>query len=239
MSNKEIDIDNVIEKYISNFEKSGWLNILKAYLYSDDFKQIIAFLIREVNDEYRFSPPLKHIFRAFYECPYDKLKVIILYTEPFDGLYNADGIALSCKFRKEPVPTTNIFLNAIDDNFYRKKGIIYTPNHDLAYLANQGILLLNTSLTRRLGQNDKHFFIWRSFMNYIIDMLNTNDEKYVWVFLSSKAEYYEELLSDNSIILKGRDPASSFFTDDKWLDFDILSKISKYVKRIHNYEIIW
>jgi len=94
--NQKINIDEIKNKLLDKLELSGWKTILKSFIESSDFDKIIGQLVKLTNDGKRFTPPLKDIFKAFEECPYDKLKIIIVSQDPYPSFGIADGIAFSC-----------------------------------------------------------------------------------------------------------------------------------------------
>ena len=65
-------------KLYEMLKPSGWHDILKGFLLSQDFVNIIKTLESCVEDDKRFTPPLRQVFRAFQECPYDECKVIMI-----------------------------------------------------------------------------------------------------------------------------------------------------------------
>lgn len=66
------------KKLYEMLKPSGWHDILKGFLLSEDFVNIIKTLENCVENGERFTPPLRQVFNAFIECPYDKCKVIML-----------------------------------------------------------------------------------------------------------------------------------------------------------------
>ena len=79
MSNtQKLSTEEYAKKLYEMLKPSGWHDILKGFLLSEDFVTIIATLEKCVADGERFTPPLKQVFNAFMECPYDKTKVIMM-----------------------------------------------------------------------------------------------------------------------------------------------------------------
>src|SRR6188768_3564885 len=80
-------------------KKSGWSGPLKSFLLSSEMDTIINQLNKELDGGKRWTPRFKQLFRFLEECPYDKLKVVILGQDPYphvhDGVNVADGIAFS------------------------------------------------------------------------------------------------------------------------------------------------
>ena len=96
MNNIDINIINLREKLNDNLVDSGWHKMLSPFVNGLSFDLIIDYLVNTVNNGKRFTPRFKDIFNAFYECPYDKVKVVIVGQDPYPQLGSADGIAFSC-----------------------------------------------------------------------------------------------------------------------------------------------
>jgi len=77
MSNT-LNIEEIKDKMIAKLEPSGWARVLRSFIYSRDFENIVFALLNQVKDGKRFTPTMKNWFRAFEECPYDKLKIVML-----------------------------------------------------------------------------------------------------------------------------------------------------------------
>lgn len=64
---------------IDKFKDSGWYNILKGFLLSEEFDKILYYLKdRWEKENEAFTPPLSKILRAFEECPFENLKVVVI-----------------------------------------------------------------------------------------------------------------------------------------------------------------
>ena len=97
-----LDIDDYKQKIFNKLEPSGWGRIFKSFIFSSEFEKILRDLHSLSESGKRFTPPLKDVFRAFEECPYDELKVVMVGQDPYPTLGVADGIAFSCgKSEKE------------------------------------------------------------------------------------------------------------------------------------------
>jgi uracil DNA glycosylase len=73
-----VDIEATKNKLYNGLRKSGWGDKLKSFILSEDFSKILLYLVNDVNSGNRFTPVLKQVFRAFDECPYKDLKVVML-----------------------------------------------------------------------------------------------------------------------------------------------------------------
>lgn len=230
-------------KSYDNDKNNGWNNLLKGFLVSEDFVTIIKTLEDLVNDEKRFTPPLKMVFRAFSECPFDKLKVVVVGQDPYPQLGVADGIAFSCGNTGKKEASLRYIHGAIAKTVYND-GDPKDLNPDLSDWSKQGILMLNTSLTTEVGKIGKHFDIWDPFVKYLIDMLNSysvNAKKpIIWVLLGKKAQELEDLLDDSQIVLKASHPASAAYAREKlWDCNDVFNKVNNELEALGSAKILW
>lgn len=74
----EVNLDEVKMKLYDRLKLSGWGDKLRTFILSDAMDSILAQLLKEAREGERFTPPLKSVFRAFEECPYKDLKVVII-----------------------------------------------------------------------------------------------------------------------------------------------------------------
>jgi len=125
-----VNLEEIKVKLYERLKPSGWGDKLKTFIMSNDFDKILKYLLADVKDGKRFTPPLKYIFRAFEECPYDKLKVVILGQDPYPQIDTADGIALSCSLKDKPEASLRYLLKEVEDTVYPEG---YTWNNDLKH----------------------------------------------------------------------------------------------------------
>ena len=132
------------------------------------FRSDVLYKLRE--DGKRFTPPLKQVFRAFEECPYDDLKVIFIGQDPYPQLGVADGISFSCGNTNKVQPSLRYIFEEIERTVYQEFPSYQDP--DLTRWSKQGILMLNTALTVEVGKIGSHYDIWKPFTAYLLDWLN-------------------------------------------------------------------
>lgn len=111
-------------------------------------------------------PKSELVFNAFAQCPYDKLKVVIVKQSTYADDYN-DGLAFSQSSYSQANRSSNNFIEAMDNQF-TEYGSFPFPENDLTYLAKQGVLLLNRELT--ISDTRKHDF-WIPFTNEVIKLI--------------------------------------------------------------------
>jgi uracil-DNA glycosylase len=230
----------ISDKLQEMLRPSGWHNLLKGFLVSEDFEKIIHTLQELVKDDKRFTPPLKQVFRAFQECPISELKVVIVGQDPYPQLGVADGIAFSCGNTLKREASLRYIHKAIANTVYADKLDFKDMNPDLVTWSNQGILLMNTSLTTEINKIGKHFDIWKAFTQYLIDMLNANGKPLVWVFLGKKAQEYSDLVDDSHIKLYASHPASAAYQKEQmWNCDDVFNQINVSLLKLEYPQVKW
>lgn len=244
MESAKPNAEDLALRLYNRLKTSGaWNDVLKGYLLSNDFDNVISTLQKLVDEGERFTPPLKSIFRAFEECPLSKLKVIIVGQDPYPQLGVADGIAFSCGNTLKKEASLRYIHDAIARTVYGNSDLSKDMSPDLVSWSNQGVLMLNTSLTTEVGKIGKHFHIWNPFVNYLIDMLNhisSENNPYIWVFLGKKAQEFEDLLNPSQIVIKASHPASAAYAKQReWDCNDLFNRVNTELEKFSKPKILW
>ncbi len=159
-----------------NIEPS-WKNVLSDEFDKDYFKNLASFVKEEYNSNTCY-PPGNLIFSAFDHSDFDKTKVIIIGQDPYHGPNQANGLCFSVK-EGIPFPPSlvNIFKEINED-----LGKPLPTSGNLSRWADQGVLLLNATLTVRAHEAGSHQGKgWEQFTDKVIKTLS--DEKEDLVFL--------------------------------------------------------
>ena len=167
-----------------------------------------ALLTDFVRHEYattRVYPPGSQMFAAFDACPFDKVKVVILGQDPYHEPGQAHGLCFSVN-DGVPFPPSlqNIFKEIHDD--------IGTPvpmSGDLTRWANQGVLLLNATLTLRAHQAGSHQNKgWEQFTDAVIHRLAQERENLVFILWGSYAQRKGEFIDrSRHLVLQSPHPS--------------------------------
>jgi len=221
-----MNLEEIKQKMFDKLEPSGWGRVLKSFIFSGDFDNILTKLYTLSQEDKRFTPPLKQVFRAFEECPYDKLQIVMVGQDPYPTFGVADGIAFSCGNTKQLQPSLRFILDEVNRTVYRGHPGSLEP--DLTRWSNQGILLLNTALTVEVGKIGSHYDIWKQFTAYLLDWLNNYNPGLVYVYMGKKAEEWSMMTSDsNNVKYFVKHPASAAYNGSKWDSNDMFIKILK------------
>lgn len=232
-----MDLEEIKQKMFEKLEPSGWDRFFKSFIFSSEFDLVLNQLYDQTKIDKRFTPPLKQVFRAFEECPYDELKVVIIGQDPYPQLGIADGISFSCGNTHKLQASLKFIFEEIERTVYQ--GFPTGQDPDLKRWSNQGILMLNTALTVEVGKIGSHYDIWKPFTAYLLDTLNNYNPGLVYVYMGKKAEEWSTLTNDNNYKFFVKHPASAAYNGSKWDSMDVFNKISKIVKDNSNQIITW
>ena len=172
----------------------------KEFIEQESQKEYYIKLKEFVNDEYsKYTcyPPYKNIFHALTITPLDSVKVVILGQDPYHEPNQAHGLAFSVLCKKLPPSLVNIYKEMEND-----LGVKVNQDGNLDYLARQGVLLLNTSLTVREHLANSHSKKgWEIFTDNIIKLLNEIDRPIVFILWGSNAISKKIYLTNNKHLI--------------------------------------
>src|SRR5215831_4636616 len=145
--------------------EASWKQVLQDEFCKPYFQQIVEFLKVEKAQGKIIYPPGGLIFNAFNTTPFDKVKVVLLGQDPYHGPGQAHGLSFSVPKGIAPPPSLiNIFKELNQD-----VGMPIPPHGNLTHWAEQGVLLLNASLTVRANEPMSHAKIgWAEFTDAVI-----------------------------------------------------------------------
>jgi uracil-DNA glycosylase len=181
-----------------------WKNELKDEFNAPYFKQLKSFLIEE-RQKYTIFPPGKLIFAAFDNTPFNKVKVVIIGQDPYHGRGQANGLCFSVgPDVPKPPSLVNIFKELQSD-----LGFPIPEKGGLEPWAQQGVLLLNATLTVREGQAGSHQGKgWEQFTDAVIRKISDEKKGIVFLLWGRFAHSKEELINaDKHFILKAAHPS--------------------------------
>ena len=232
---KIVDIDDYKQIIFNKLEPSGWGRVLKPFIFSLEFTKILTDLYHMSNSGQRFTPPLRDVFRAFEECPYDELKVVMVGQDPYPGVNIADGIAFSCSKSEKEQPSLRFILDEVEKLYPNG----YERPLDLTKWTRQGILMLNTALTTEVGKIGKHYDLWAPFSAYLFDYFKHFQPGLVYVFMGKKSQEWADMCGENCTKFMVSHPASAAYNGSKWDSKGFFQEVQTTVKYLYNYTIHW
>ena len=185
--------------------EATWKEVLQDEFDKPYFRQITSHIKTERLQGKMIYPPGPLIFNAFQQTPVDEVKVVILGQDPYHGPRQAMGLSFSVPKGVPPPPSLiNIFKELNTDVG------LPVPNHgDLTKWAQQGVMLLNASLTVRAGEPMSHSKIgWHLFTNCIIKKISELKEDVVFLLWGRFAQEKIALIDTKKhLILKAAHPS--------------------------------
>ena len=184
--------------------EQSWKEQLAGEFEKDYFVRLTEF----VREEYKRGvvyPAGSTIFNAFYHCPFDKVKVVILGQDPYHEPRQAHGLCFSvCDGIPFPPSLINIFKEIESD---LKKPI--PQSGDLSRWADQGVLLLNATLTVRAHQAGSHQNKgWETFTDSVIHKLTESRNHIVYILWGSYAQRKGAFINTNrNLVLASAHPS--------------------------------
>ena len=184
--------------------EESWKNKLQDEFEKEYFSRLTEF----IKNEYRthtIYPSGKLIFNAFNHCPFDKLKVIILGQDPYHGPDQAHGLCFSVKDGIAfPPSLINIFKEIKNDT-----GAAIPTSGNLERWADQGVLLLNATLTVRAHQAGSHQNKgWETFTDSVIDVVAREKNHVVFLLWGAYAQRKAAFVDRNkNLVLESVHPS--------------------------------
>ena len=168
------------------------------------FRQLTEF----VREEYRKTtvyPRGNHIFNAFAHCPFDKVKVVLLGQDPYHEPGQAHGLCFSVQGGIPFPPSLINILKEIESDL----GKPMSKCGDLTRWADQGVLLLNATLTVRAHAAGSHQNKgWEIFTDAVIDRLNSSRKHLVYLLWGSYAQRKGNFINaTRNLVLKSAHPS--------------------------------
>lgn len=216
--------------------ENSWKQALSQEFKKDYFKNLIQFVKQEYAQT-RCYPPAKLVFNAFDSCPIDEVKVVILGQDPYHGANQAHGLCFSVN-DGVPLPPSlkNIFKEMKDDI-----GKEIPESGNLQSWANQGVLLLNATLSVRANQAGSHQKKgWEKFTDAVIDHINKEKEGVVFMLWGNYAQNKGKLIDQTKhLVLKAKHPSPLAANFGGWFGQKHFSQCNTYLKNFGKQTIAW
>jgi uracil-DNA glycosylase len=183
---------------------NDWQQILQSEFDKPYFADLVSFVKAEYKSK-TIYPPGNLIFSAFEQCRWDDLKVVIIGQDPYHGPKQANGMCFSVNPGVPFPPSLRNIFKEISAEYDRP----LPQNGDLTRWANQGVLLLNATLTVRAGQAGSHQGEgWEIFTDRVIKTIAVKKQNIVYMLWGSFARKKKEFIdSSNNLILESPHPS--------------------------------
>lgn len=211
----------------------------KEFIYNTDFsKPNLAEIQAQLNQATQgcnIYPPQEQIFSAFDKTPLDQVRVVILGQDPYHEANQANGLAFSVNSGTKIPPSLRNIFKELKDDFGRD----LRTNTDLSDWAEQGVLLLNTSLTVIEGQANSMARLWEPFTDAIIQLLNKQEHPIVFVLWGNNARKKKSIIDvSRHYVIESAHP-SPLSANRGFFGSKPFSKTNQILKQLGEDEIRW
>jgi len=228
-----------------------WQELLGNYFDSSDWINLASNLEAALDvDPKLIRPEPSQFFRALKLTPVNSVKVVILGQDPYHSPGLAQGLAFSIPAN---IPTNSRAFPSSLRNISKAlalEGFGHLPNGDLHAWAEQGVLLLNTALSVRLGEAGSHSNLgWKSLIDQLISGLALHKPHLVWMLWGGHAQSKLTLIESgiDQLILQSSHPSGLgvYKTDKPFLEPGAkaccghFTKANQWLKKLGKEEVIW
>lgn len=210
---------------------AGWINVIDKM----ELNKIMRWLLT-IKDE-DICPSKKKIFRSFFFCPYQELRVVCLGQDPYPQPGVATGIMFgnSSSTSEEQLSPSLKVIKECAINYEIPHGPIIFDN-TLESWAKQGVLLLNSALTCKVNEPGSHLHIWVPFISKLVENISIKKDGLVFVLFGAHANYYKKYIKGNHKIIEIHHPAY-YARMNKKMPYETFTEINKYLKAQYNEQI--
>jgi len=216
--------------------EESWKRELKEEFTKTYFQHIITFLKAEKASGKIIYPPGPLIFNAFKQTPFDRVKVVLIGQDPYHNKGQAHGLSFSVPDGVSKPPSLNNIFKELKNDL----GIEIPENGNLIKWAQQGVLLLNASLTVRQNEPGSHANIgWLQFTDNVIKRISDDKEGIVFLLWGKFAQEKQSLIDETKhFVLKAAHP-SPYSANNGFFGCKHFSKTNELLMKQHKTPIDW
>ena len=214
----------------------SWQSYLQPEFDKPYFKDLIKFIAAEYKTRPCF-PEADAIFNAFNHSHFEATKVVIIGQDPYHGVGQANGLCFSVNDTiKHPPSLVNIFKEIEED-----LGIPYPISGNLMSWADQGVLLLNATLTVRAHEAGSHQKKgWEQFTDAVIKVISDEKTNVVFLLWGSFAKKKQKLIDTTKhFILESGHPSPLSANRGYWFGNRSFSKTNSLLEQVGECSIDW
>jgi len=214
----------------------SWNALLSSEFEKPYFQALTSFVKKEYSEHICY-PKGKEIFAAFDKCPVEDLKVVLLGQDPYHGEGQANGLSFSVRDGiAHPPSLVNIFREIEED-----LKLPYPESGNLSRWAEQGVLLLNATLTVRANTAGSHQGQgWETFTDAVIKCISDNCQHIVFLLWGSFAKKKIALIdTQKHCVLSSGHPSPLSANRGYWFGNKHFSKTNAYLTSVGKQAIDW
>lgn len=214
----------------------SWKSVLSEEFEKPYFEHLISFVKAEYKSHVCY-PKGSQIFNAFEHCHFDDVKVVIIGQDPYHGPNQANGLCFSVN---EGIP----FPPSLQNIFKEIETELNQPQPKTGNLerwADQGVLLLNATLTVRQGEAGSHQKKgWETFTDAVIKKVSEEKENVIFLLWGGFAQKKGTMIDGGKhLILNSGHPSPLSANRGFWFGNNHFLKANDYLKSLGKKEISW
>jgi len=216
--------------------EASWKRELAGEFAQEYFARLKEFLLEEKRVGAVVYPPGPHIFAAFDHTPFEAVKVVILGQDPYHGAGQAHGLSFSVQRGVRPPPSLQNMYKELHDDV----GFVIPTHGNLEHWADQGVFLLNTSLTVRAGMPASHQGKgWEDFTTAAVKALAERRERLVFMLWGRHALAKRPLIDEGRHLVLTAPHPSPFSAHTGFFGCRHFSKANAYLTSRGTAPIDW
>lgn len=216
--------------------EESWKQELAEEFEKPYFSELTAFVRNEYKGVTAIYPPARLIFNAFDHCPFNNVKVVIIGQDPYHGPGQANGLCFSVN-KGVPFPPSlmNIFKEVNNDT-----GAPVPQDGDLTRWSDQGVLLLNATLTVRAASAGSHQKKgWEEFTDTVIRILSQKRNNIVFILWGSYAQKKGAVIDRSRHFVLSSPHPSPLSAYQGFFGNHHFSRANEYLKSKGKEPIVW
>ncbi|MCI5050740.1 MAG: uracil-DNA glycosylase [Candidatus Pacebacteria bacterium] len=216
--------------------EASWNEVLEKYFKLPEWKLLADFVRKEYQEKTVYPHP-KSLFNAFNTTPFNKVKVVIIGQDPYHGKGQAHGLSFSVPPGIPVPPSLKNIYKEIENDVGTKKDF---SNGNLIYLAEQGVLLLNSVLTVEEGKAGSHANKgWELFTDEVIKQLSKNRENIVFLLWGNYAKQKGQIIDRNKHLVLESSHPSPLGAHRGFIGCKHFSQANEYLQQWNKEEVNW
>lgn len=221
---------------MKDFLPPDWKKKLNDELEKPYFKELLSFVEKEYEEKECF-PDRENIFKAFELSPFEKTKVVIIGQDPYHGRGQAHGLCFSVQPHASVPPSLRNIYREIHEDI----GKPVPDGGNLKHWAEQGVLMLNATLTVRAGQAGSHSRKgWEKFTDAVIKILSHEKENLVFLLWGGPAQKKGKSIdASKHLVLTSGHPSPLAANRGYWFGNRHFSKTNQYLVSTGKEPIDW
>lgn len=227
-----------MRKILNKYMGESWAEHLEEE-FSKDYMKETTEMLKVRRKYFEVYPSSEDVFRALRLTPLQDVKVVIIGQDPYHTPNMATGLCFAVP-SSTPLFKLPPSLKNIIEELKKEYGASYTINPNLKHWAEQGVLLLNTSLTVERGKPNIHSKYWKPFTRRIIEVLNKERKNVVYLLWGGHAKDYSKFLDkENNCILTTGHPSPLSANKGLWFGNNHFLLTNTYLKDHNLKQIKW